>query len=691
MRYSQALNRLLLVGTGSAISIAASANDAIEEIVVRSEFRAPTLHDAPVSVSVLRVDDVRQTLTNHLEEVLNWAPNVNFASGGSRARFIQIRGIGERGQFAEPLNSSVGLVLDGVDLSGVGTVANLFDVEQVEILRGPQGTLYGANALAGLIHIESKNPEDTKGGSLSFDAGNYDAYGVGGSVNLTLGERAALRLSARYNTDNGFIDNIHLDQEDTNEHVETTLRGKLRVDLSDSWDVLASFGHIDVDNGYDAFSLDNDRNTRSDEPGRDSQTTNYFSLRSHWNTSDIVAIETTLSWADSDISYGYDEDWTFTGFHPFEYSSTDRYKRNRSTLNADLRILSQPDAAVFDGKLDWVVGLYLLRQEVELQRTYTFLPAPFGSEFDIDRIAAYGEVTLHLTDRVRLTTGVRFEQHESDYNDSDGLSFAPKDDLVGGRLVLEADVDDNTLGYFSMTRGYKAGGFNTSGTLDADLREFDPEVLWNFEAGLKGGWLDDRLTLRGALFLMDRDDMQVATSITRVRSDGMTVEFIDFIGNAAQGRNWGFELEGEWQLNERLQLFASLGWLDTELRDYTNGNGDDLDGRAQSQAPDYTFFAGAQYQINDGWFARLEIEGKDDYFVSDSHRERAPSYELINASVGYASDRWHVTLWGRNLSDEDYVVRGFFFGNDPRDGYTARGFNQLGEPRRVGITMGMQF
>ncbi|MFK7914244.1 MAG: TonB-dependent receptor [Pseudomonadales bacterium] len=689
MSRSTLLIALLLLAVPAAAAPEFSS-PVIEEIVVTGEFRELPLQRTAASVSILQLGDPRQTLTNHLEEVLGWAPNVNLSSGGSRARFIQIRGIGERGQFAEPLNSSVGLIIDGVDLSGIGTAASLFDVQQVEVLRGPQGTLYGANALAGLINVETADPTDSLSGRVSVDAGNYDAYGLGVVVGGPINEQTGFRLAARHYEDDGFIDNVFLGDDDTDRHKETTLRGKLSFAPTDRLELLASFGHIDIDNGYDAFSLDNDRNTRSDEPGRDRQTTNYLSLRSKWQASESARVEASVAWAQSDSRYGYDEDWTFSGFHPFEYRSTDSYERDRDTVTLDLRVVSEPGAGAFAGRLDWVAGVYLLQQDVDLQRDYTFLGGPFNSDFSIERIAVYGEVTAHLQPNTRLTAGLRLEQHESDYDDSDGAAFNPDDDLVGGRLILERDLSEQTLAYLSVTRGYKAGGFNTNGSLDQDLREFDPELLWNYELGLKTSLLQDRLHLRAAAFLMDRRDMQVATSITRIRADN-SAEFIDFTGNAAEGRNYGLELEAEYQATDRLRLFGSLGLLDTEFEDYTNGSGDDLDGREQAQAPEYSFFAGAEYQFSQGWFGRLEVEGKDSYFVSDSHTERAPSYELINATVGYETERWHVTLWGRNLTDEDYVVRGFFFGNDPRDGYTARGFNQLGEPRRVGLTAGLNF
>ncbi|MEM9741327.1 MAG: TonB-dependent receptor plug domain-containing protein [Pseudomonadota bacterium] len=676
----------------SALSVTAAAaeprgnDDFIEELVVTAEFGAPVLYATPNSVSVIRPGDARQTLTNHLEEVLGWVPNLNLASGGSRARFVQIRGIGERGQFVEPLNASVGVLVDGVDLSGIGTAASLYGIDQVEVLRGPQGTLYGANALAGLIVMRSERPEPEWRTRIDLDAGDYNARGIGVVTGGALGSRTRARFVTRQYEDDGFIDNRFLGRDDTDRHDELTLRGSLFFDLEAAGELDLHLGHIDIDNGYDAFSLENDRNTRSDEPGRDQQETTYLSLAYRSQSFGNQRLEATFGALRSDNRYGYDEDWTFVGFHPFEYSSTDLYERERRNLTLDLRLLSDQPLQLGGLDVDWVAGLYYLTQETELDRTYTFA-GPFDSRFEIDRIAAYGEVVSYLGDRTRVRAGLRLEQHRADYVDSAFVRFDPVDDLWGGRLVVERDLANGALLYGAVTRGYKAGGFNTDGTLDADLRQFDPEALWNIEAGLKGRFLDDRLGLRASLFWMIRPDIQVNTSITRLRDNGSS-EFIDYIDNAADGRNIGTEIELDYRVNERLEVFASLGLLDTELEDYINGAGDDLDGREQSQAPGYTFFAGVEFFPARGWFLRAELEGKDSFFTSDSHSVRAPAYELINLSAGYAADRWRVRVWGRNLTDETVVVRGFFFPNDPRTGYDpAQAYTQLGEPRRVGVTL----
>ncbi len=695
-RYPAAASLLLAL----ACSPVLGQDEPIEEIVVTGELRRSTLMESPASISVVSLEDQRSGTVNHLEEILGWLPNVNFASGGARARFVQIRGIGETGQFAEPLNPSVGLVLDGVDLTGVGVTATLFDVNQVEVLRGPQGTLYGANALAGLINVRSNDPSPAFESRLRLDAGDYGSAGIGAVVSGPISPSLGYRIAAQQYRDDGFMTNRYLGRDDTSDHDELTVRGKLQWTPRDDQTWTLAVGLVDADNGYDAFSLDNDRHTRSDEPGQDRQETRYASLAVGWDVSEAVQFAGTLAGSASDSDYHYDEDWTFDGFHPWGYSSTDRYRRDRDNASLDLRLLSGPAGRLFGGRTDWVIGVYALDQSVDLVRTYTYYEGDFESRFDVQRVAIYGELEHRLREGTRLVLGLRGERHSADYRDSEQVRFDPVDRMYGGRLVLEQDVGDHALAYLSATRGYKAGGFNIGGTLAPALREYDPEALWNYEAGLKGRWLDGRLTLRGAVFAMERKDVQVDTSIQLERDDG-SVEFIDLVGNAAEGTNRGLELEVDFRPTDTLTLFVNLGLMDSEFDDFVNTSGEDLSGEEQAHAPGYQFFAGAEYGFAPGWYLRVEAEGKDEFYFSNSFRclgdcdadpgdVRSRAYELWHASLGYRGEHWSVKLWGRNLTDEEYAVRGYHFGNDPRDLYTPRGFFQLGEPRRYGVTVTLE-
>ena len=662
---------------------------AIEEIVVSADFRQSNLNDIPASVSVLDQELIQRRNALHIEELLSNAPNVNLAAGASRARYVQIRGIGERGQFTEPLNASVGILIDGVDFSGIGGAAMLYDLEQVEVLLGPQGTRYGSNALAGLINLQSRAASRQLSYGLQLQGENYAGRGVAGYVSGPLGDNLQYRLSAQGLESDGFGNNLFLGRP-TNTRNEQTLRAKLHWDIQDDIQLDLSTAWIDIDNGYDAFALDNGRDTLADEPGRDTQDAQLTSLKLTIDSFAAFRLEALFGYADSDSEYSFDEDWLYRGFHADEYSSTDNFFRRHRNRSAEVRLISTDAGALFAGRTHWITGLYTLRQDQDLKRLYTWLPAPFSSAFDIDRDAWYLEANTALNSNWSLDTGIRAEHFSSRYHDSEGLAFTPDDTLAGGKLALNYHTAAGNLLYLSASRGYKTGGFNTDGTLDADLREFGAELLWNYEFGFKGSLLDDRLQVQAALFTMEREDIQISSSTVRMRDNGSS-EFIDFIGTAAGGRNSGLELNARLRASGTVTLYGNLGLLDTEYESFVNAIGENLDGREQAHAPGHQYTLGASWQLHPAWLLDINVQGRDAFYFSDSHSARSQRYTLLNASLGWQHNNWRATLWGRNLSDRDYAVRGYFFGNDPRDGYLEHTYTQLGEPLRFGLTLNLDY
>lgn len=666
------------------------ATDKAEQMasmVVTGALRETTLQELPTSVSVIDEQALEMRGATQLEDAVALTPNLNFAGGSNRARFYQIRGIGERSQFVEPLNPSVGLVVDGIDMSGIGDGAALVDVKQVEVFRGPQGTLYGANALAGLINVKTNDPSDEFEGSVEATLADHDTQELQAVLSGPATESVAYRFAVQSVSSDGFITNDHLNREDTNNRDELTLRGKVRIDATDDLTLNLTALHVDNDNGYDAFSLDDPRHTVSDEPGHDRQRTSALSVAMDYQGFDAFDLQANLSVADSDLEYGYDEDWTYAGFHPWGYSSTDNYIRDRKTTSADLRLISAPGAELFNGTTQWVVGAYAYDQKVDLTRQYTYLASDFTSEYDSSRLALYGQLESELAERWTLTTGLRVERWNADYADSESVTSDPSETLWGGRVALEYMLNDDTIAYGLISRGYKAGGFNANGTLPAELRTYDTEYMWNYELGLKGDWLDSRLQGQLAFFYQQREDVQIKGSRLVSRSDGST-EFIDYTDNSAKGRNYGVELEGRFQVTDQLTAFGGVGLLNTELDE----SGASYDGRDQAHAPNYQLMLGALYQHGAGWYSQIDVEAKDEFYLSDRHDEKTDAYVLLNARLGYRQNDWDVSLWAKNLTDRDYIVRGFgSFGNDPRNGYTTEPYYQLGAPRQVGVTARYMF
>ncbi len=673
----------------------------VEIITVTSDFRQKNLLKTPASLSILTSIEIKQRNAQHLEELVAVSPNVNFASGSQRARYYQIRGIGERSQFNEPINPSVGMILDGIDFTGIGSIASLFDVQQTEIFRGPQGTRFGANALAGMINIITNAPSDEFEGAVKLDLGNYDSYGLGLALSGPASEKVNYRLAASQYKSDGFIENTHLKKSDTNNRDETSIRGKLSIQVNNNLTIDLSAFYFDFDNGYDAFSLDNTRETLSDQPGFDSQDTSALAAKFTYDGFNAFTLVALLSHADSDLAYGYDEDWAYVGISApenidnqdyayWEYSSTDYYFRDKSTQTIEFRVLSNSGSELFNGSTTWVAGIYFKQDDEDLQRQYTYLDNDFTSIFETQSIALYGQFDSQLNAKWLLTTGIRVEQRSADYINSDSFTDSFNDTMIGGKLELSYQQDNDNFWYGSINRGYKTGGANTNGSLPDELRTFEPEYLLSYELGYKVSLLDNAAFVRTAIFYMDREDVQVKSSRTVVRGDG-SVEFMSYLDNAATGSNMGVEIEANWQINELFELYGSLGLLDTEFNDFINANGDSLSGREQAHAPNYQFNLGVSIQPSEHWLVNISIDGKDEFYFSDSHHEQSESVALVNASLSYLDDNYQIKVWARNLTDEDYANRGFYFGNDPRDGYTAKQYTQLSEPLVFGVTLDYQF
>lgn len=674
----------------------------LEIITVNGDFRHTSLQKTASSLSVISSDDINARSAQNLEEIINATPNVNFSSGSQRARFYQIRGIGERSQFKEPINPSVGIIIDDIDFSGIGSIASMFDVAQTEIFRGPQGTRFGANAMAGLINITTKAPSDTFESALRFTAGNYHSFGAGIVLSGPATDTVNYRLAAEQYKSDGFIENDYLNINDTNNRDEISIRGKLAIQANDNLAIDLTVFHFDFDNGYDAFSLDNNRTTFSDEPGFDRQKTTAVNSKFTYTGFNAFKVTTIVSHADSDLGYAYDEDWAF-GQYDYDtgecitqtgcfadswgYSSADHYFRDRKTTTGEIRLTSNESSQMLNGTTSWVTGFYIKQDDEDLLRQYTFLDNDFTSVFNTETLAAFAQFDTQLSERLILTSGLRIEHRSADYNNSDGLVFSPNDTMVGGKLVLSFEQDENTLFYGSINRGYKAGGVNTEGTLTPEQRVFDPEFVLNYELGYKVNLLNNNAFIRIAAFYMDRQDIQIKSShpVTGTR------EFIIYWDNAAKGFNQGLEVDGSWQITPNVELYGALGLLDTEFNGIIDSNGLEIPARDQAHAPNYQFSLGINYYPNENWLVNLTLDGKDEFYFSDSHDQKSDTVEVINASIAYLQDNWDVRLWVRNLLDENYSTRGFYFGNDARDNYTAKSYEQLAEPVVFGVTFDYNF
>ncbi|MDQ7047812.1 MAG: TonB-dependent receptor [Sulfurovum sp.] len=686
--------RLSIIASSAVISVPTFAEEVtLDSIVVGADFREQNLSKVAASVSLISEANIYDKASQSFVEVLAAEPNVNFSSGASKAKYIQIRGIGERSQFVTPINPSVGIIVDGIDFSQSALGVTMYDLKQIEVLRGPQGTTFGANGLAGVINVESNSPTNEAGGHIEATLGDYNTKAFGLTVNAPIVEDKLLsRFSLYKNTSDGYMNNVFLGREDTANIDELSAKAKFRWFAADNHTVDLTLQHINIDNGYDGFTFDNSRNSYADEPGRDAQETNAFALKSTYQVNESMHLISAISYSQTDLKYSFDVDWSYAGAFDdalYPYSAFDEYLRDREQLDIDVRLVSDEAGRIFSGTTDWTIGAYYKDYSENMSREYTYLAAPFSSVYDTQNTAIYGQLDTHFSNKLTLVTGLRLEQWDSKYSDSENININTDELLTGGKIGLNYQASADRLYYVTLAKGYKPGGVNADNRLSSDTRQYETETLWNIDAGLNANYFNSKVKSRFNLFYGQRKDQQVKDSLLIPQPGGST-EFVDYVSNAAEGNYYGVESQIDYFPLETLHLFTSFGLLQAEFDEYPNNPM--MTGRAPANSPEYQYNVGLDYLFLDAWTFKTNVEGKGSYYFSNRHNEKAEAYALWHSSLEYTTGAFTAALWVRNITDETYQVRGFgSFGNNPGNGYATELYTQLGTPRTAGLTLSYDF
>jgi len=710
-------SRLLCAAAALALvapAAAAAVEGELAEVVVTASLRPLPALATAASVSVLDAATLHDAGQQHFEDVLALVPNLNWAGDTSRPRYFQLRGIGELEQYQGAPNPSIGFLIDDIDFSGLGSAATMFDIDRVEVLRGPQGTRYGANALGGLIYVASAAPAQQFGGRVELGAGDYNTRSVGAVVTGPLEALdSSFRLALQRYTSDGYYHNVYLNRYDTNNRDELTLRGRWRYEPTALLRIDVSALHVQLDNGYDAFAPDNTRRTHSDQPSVDAQHSSGAAVRVTYAGLGAATLTGIATYAQTRVTYGYDGDWGNPGYWaPYVNNFSELQYRDRHTGSLELRLGTAPEHG-----FAWLAGAYAaqLRETLADTSLGAFCDPADAACHEDTRVtsgyrarnyALFGVLDGDLSARLRWSAGVRGERRTTSYQDvSEDLpldpaqppvvtasnDFRPDDWLWGGHASLDYRLQPQATLYLQLARGYKAGGFNLSQGLAADETMFRPEADWNLEAGYKAELLERRLSVNADVFVLARHDAQIKTSVqTDVNNPN---SFIFYTGNAVSGRNEGVEASFDWQAGPRLALGGAVGLLRTDFHDFTRV----VDGapvsvsRELANAPHWQGALHATYRVPAGAFARLDLTGMGAYYFDlPPNDTRSAPYGLLHAKLGWETGRWSAYLWGRNLLDKAYPVRGFYFGLEPPD-YPNKLYLQLGDPRAFGANVVVQF
>lgn len=653
----------------------------LEEVIVSARKRDESLRDVPISIVAISGDALARQGATELRDLGDAVPNVIVGTGNQERRTnLVIRGISTEARSIGQ-ETGVGVYLDGVYTGRAETYnQRLPDIAQVEFLRGPQGTIFGKNTIAGAINLTTIKPDDVMRGSLSLDGGNYGHAEAIGFLSGPLKEGLLFGKIAAYGlTEDGYARNV-ADGRRVGSKLQDGVRVQLRATPSDNLEVSFSADVNRVDG--EPYRFEVTRGTFGNQPGAYTLNEAYdtwehidysgAALTVNYSLASGQSLTSITAFRKSQWENHYDETWN--GFnHAFA-----AYEQSSDYTSQELRLASPTGA-----KLEYVVGIYYSHQKSD---THTpvfigdgladILGIPHGwQSFDeradvtTDGYAVFANASYHLTDQWTATLGGRYTDEKKDLNfqqfDPNGLGFVPNigpltDDYSEGEFTPTASLvyalNPSWNFYATYSSGYKSGGFNVDVLSTVDNVSFDAEHTDNFELGAKAALFGGRMQFNLAVFRMDYKDLQV----TQYDAD----TFSNYIGNAASASVTGVELDLVAQATRQLSVTAGLGLLDASFDRFIDQYDVDLKNNKLPFAPELSASLAAEYAwpiaTSADAFVRIEGAHRAKTFpdVQNDPRNQLGSYTLLNARAGLrlGEGRWTLEAYVRNLTDERYAV-----------------------------------
>jgi iron complex outermembrane recepter protein len=660
----------------------------LEPTIVTAEKREKNVQEIPGSVSVISTRQMEDFNLENTMDIVSMIPNLYITQSGNpmAASYAAMRGI-----TSSMTGSSVlGFYVDGVYYSP-GLDISLFDVERVEVLRGPQGTLYGRDSEAGVVNVVTKKPGDRWEESLGLDIGSFNTYeGKAMMSGPLIQDRLGFRGAVRYRETDGYFENRYDGSDDACRSENLDGRVSFVYTPSDQLDMQLIYDTQHYDSpSYAPFApLDSDELRKSidmDYPGESEKDADGLALRAEAKWSDISLVSITTARTEDFLSAN-DIDVTPMDLNAMSIDS------ETDTLSQELRLFSTNERP-----LQWLCGLFFLREKRD--RGYdiwmNFMNMGMGmpgetlsleGRTETTGYALFGETSYKFFDRLKFTLGLRYdlEQKDFDYRQAPGgpvLAMMGYADESGSRdksfdawlpkAALSYTLTERIMPYASVSRGFKSGGFNDIDNLGA---AYDPEFTWNYEVGIKTDWFADRLRVNLALFHIDWTDIQV-----EIPTAGGSALYID---NAGEASSRGVELEVSARPVRGLEILAGGAYTDAQYEDYTSG-ANVYDDKRIMDSPEYTLHLGVIYRFDNGFFVNGKYAHFGEIYFDPANTRSQENYGLADAKIGYETEHFDIYVYGENLFDEEYVTRAVELNNT--------WYGRAGAPRTFGVMLTARF
>ncbi|WP_442624539.1 TonB-dependent receptor [Parasphingopyxis sp.] len=619
-----------------------------EPIIVTANKRDQAELDVPTSLEVLSGETLTAARITRVEELAALTPNVDVAEFSDGQYRLIYRGVGATGTSD---NQNFNTAIDSV-IVPYGRAYRLLDIERVEVLRGPQGTLYGRNTKAGVINIVTNDGRTGAPARLVVSYGSRDTASLSAAAGGRIDNSDLFfRAAGRYERTDGFVTNPVLGRTDSHRNRNGTARATFGWEGGD-WLVRAAITYDEYQGFSDDLTpIDTPRQSPAPDLGESdgrlilpvltiertgpitvSATTAFASTRRNLTVSAVIS--------------------------PVLIGQFDEY----DSFSQELRLTGE--TMLWNGPFEWIAGAYYLRERNVFRSTITFTPADFllldqWQERTTRAGALFGELVYDVADRWRITAGLRLavENQDVDYRAAPTLPEENSEETywtLQPKLALAYLLGGDGQIYATVTRGFRAGSVFIGNAPTRDV-SYDPENTWQYELGYKRQFANGRFQLETAAFYIDWTDLQVQRSVI-TSTDPFTIGTI--VDNAARARSWGSEASFEWRPANAANLFVRSGFTNARYRDYEPQPGLSFSDNRIESVPEYTLSVGGSWRPVEGLGAGVDLThvGPMPYDAANSSIQS--SYTLLNAQISYDFGPVRVALVGRNLFDEDYATRG---------------------------------
>lgn len=678
------------------IALPAAAEDAqkpitLEPVKITAQKREEDVQDIPGSVDVLSSETIQDAGITNMEDMYLHSPNL-YRSGSYVEHNFVIRGITT---FTGSITPNAPLYVDDVPLPlHYAHNLDLMDIERIEVLKGPQGTLYGMNSESGVINVITKKPDNAPRSYVFGEYGTANTSRVGGYTSFPIVEDTwYARIALQQDKTDGHVTNIFNDNNEATSKEHRNMRGTLRWTPNQAWDISLSADYMHADDnimevrategvlataGYLESDYDDDLYAKQEGHGFN------LTAKKQGDNFDFLSVTGVRGYRNSNFQ---DRDVSSSQIYYYGESKS----RYNSTIYSQEFRLSSPENS---GRFKWLTGLYGYHDQMDIAITDYMLqvnPNPMSwvdNDITKNGVAIFGEGTYALRDDLRLTLGLRaaYDVIDGKHQNMDGVDLS--DTLRNFELLPKAalayDLTDTAMAYASVTRGFLSGGFNYFSAIDNNNYSYDPERTWNYEIGLKTSLFDNRMTTNLSAFYISIEDKQVVS--------WYPVSNKSEILNAAKAHTLGAELEVTARPAQGWQLFGGLGVIKAKLDDCTlaesAGGSYNYSGNRLPDVPSYTFNLGAQYNHTTGFFGRADLLGVGDFTGDLKNKSKESGYKLVNLRIGKEWEHGRVYAWCNNLFNERYH-KSVFAWDMTGNGDDRQAID--GDPRTFGIGGSLSF